>query len=68
MTDIMHEADFPHPTNGKHMRTLPTGPAYDATPQVQCSHFGEYACFGLCPRHNPAVWAEHMARHATDSL
>ena len=73
MTDIMHEADFPHEIpQGHHVRTygkyLPR-PAYDATPDMRCTSFGKPTCTGLCPRHRPAQWSEHMARHvAGESL
>ena len=73
MTDIMCERDYPHTEPGKHRRT--TGVhvirfAYDATPQLPCIQRTDTGpCFGLCPRHHPAEWAEHMARHvAGESL
>lgn len=76
MTDIMHESDFrPYlpTTNGpKHVRTYGSAlprPAFDATPDLRCSNFGHNQCIGLCPRHQPALWSEHMAKHvAGESL
>lgn len=57
----------------KHVRTYDSGhPAIDATPDLPCTRtpnaLGSMVCVGLCPRHDPAAWSEHMAKHAPDTI
>lgn len=50
----------------KHVRTygihMPR-PAFDAQPDITCTAFGAPVCGGLCPRHAPSDWSQHMAKH-----
>lgn len=56
----------------KHRRDLPhyidlrVG---DVQNDARCVAFGWSHCpSGLCPRHQPGAYAEHMASHAPDSI
>jgi hypothetical protein len=40
----------------------------DVQNNARCIRFGEPGCAGMCPRHDADGYAEHMARHATDSI
>ena len=69
MTDIMHETDFRVSTpTPQHRRELTGLPRYgEERSYARCTD-KTGNCTLLCPRHRPAAWAEHMARHATDSI
>lgn len=55
-----------------HRRTVvtdKTGGEYDVQNQARCTRFGQRHCNdSTCPRHEASAYADHMARHATDSI
>jgi hypothetical protein len=57
------------PRHRRSIITDRTGAPFDVQNNARCDSFGDKrTCFTYCPRHNATAYADHMARHATDSI
>lgn len=59
---------FEQPAPPRHRRD-PDPVTGESLPEAHCTDTTyPGTCRGNCPRHTPEYYADHMARHATDSI